>query len=256
MNFSDFIEKLKVKDHLTGFIEIEDHKLNFAKMFFLNKLTKFNKSSGARQTGRSMHNSLLALYNRIYKRESSLIVVFNTSDKQRLVEELESFTRQLTLPIQIDHTHDNISILSLNAWKDQKNMLSKKYDHIFLDNEIVDQYHDFLNGNSHAAGVDFFIDLCIDFSKMIVQLQNRNPIKSMNCLSKLDDKTIITSDGTEFKTGDLFIITANNTSATVIGTLININYDESINWASTIDVLFDNNIVKMPAHNIEYFTKV
>jgi len=260
MNFNDFTKQLKVKNHLSGLLEIEDHKLNFAKMFFLNKLTKFNKSVGVSQTGRSTHNTLLALYNYVYNNESSLIVVFNTDDKQRLIRELESFTRQLSLPDQIEYSHnysnDNINILSLNAWKDQKNILTKKYNHIFIDNEIVDQYQEFLHDSSHEAGIDFFVDLCIDFSKMLMKDQNKKLLKSMNCLAQLSDKMATTSDGTVFKPGELFIITTNYKAAEGIGTLISINYNESISWSSTIDILFDNNIIKMPAHNIEYFTKL
>jgi hypothetical protein len=78
----------------------------------------------------------------------------------------------------------------------------------------------------------------------------------MNCLISLSDKEIIASDGAKFKEGDLFTITTNEDIASGVGTIININYDESINWSSTIDILFDNNIVQMPAHNIEYFTKL
>lgn len=260
MDFNDFSKQLKVKNHLSGLIEIEDYKLNFAKMFFLNKLTKFSKSAGTSQTGRSMHNTLLALYNYVYKDESSLIVVFNTNDKQRLIRELESFTRQLSLPDQIEYSHnyshDNISILSLNAWKDQKQILTKKYNHIFIDNEIVDQYQEFLNDRAQVAGIDFFVDLCAEFSKMLVKVQSKKSLKSMNCLTQLSNKMVTVSDGTTFKPGELFMITTNYKSAEGIGTLININYNESINWASTIDVLFNNNVVQMPVHNIEYFTKL
>ena len=78
----------------------------------------------------------------------------------------------------------------------------------------------------------------------------------MNCLTQLSDKMATTSDGTVFKPGELFIITTNYKAAEGIGTLISINYNESISWSSTIDILFDNNIIKMPAHNIEYFTKL
>jgi hypothetical protein len=260
MHFNDFSKQLKVKNHLSGLLEIENHKLNFAKMFFLNKLTKFNKSSGTRQTGKSTHNALLALYNYIYKEESSLIVVFNTPDKQRLIKDLESFTRQLSLPDQViyshNYSHSHISILSLNAWRDQKKLLIKKHDHVFIDNEIVDQYHEFLNRQMRDSGVDFFIDLCTGFSNMIKLMQDKKELKSMNCLTLLNGKIAIVSDGTKFEPGDLFTITTNNKDATGIGTLININYDESINWASTIDILFDNNVVQMPAYNIEYFTKL
>ena len=132
----------------------------------------------------------------------------------------------------------------------------KNYNHIFIDNEIIDQYHEFLHSNSYDNGNNFFIGLCIDFAGALRQIQNKRSLKSMNCLSLLSDTTIVTSDGTSFKEGDLFIITTNNIEASNIGTLININYNKSINWASTIDILLDNNIVKMPAHNIEYFTKL
>jgi len=260
MNFNDFSKQLKVKNHLSGLLEIENHKLNFAKMFFLNKLTKFNKSAGTRQTGKSTHNALLALYNYIYKEESSLIVVFNAADKQRLIKDLESFTMQLSLPDQTitsyNPSHNNISILSLNAWREQKKLLVKKYDHVFIDNEITDQYHEFLNGQRSDPGVNFFIDLCVDFSKTIKQVQNKKDLKSMNCLLILNSKMATVSDGTKFEPGDLFIITTNSKDAAGIGTLISINYDESISWASTIDILFDNTVVQMPAHNIEYFTKL
>lgn len=260
MIFNEFTKKLKVKDHLTGLLEIEDYKLNFAKMFFLNRLTKFNKSFGMRQTGRSTHNTLLAIYNYIYNKETSLIVVLNTDDKQRVVRELESFTGQLNLPDRVIYSHNYkhkyINILSLNAWKDQKNEIKKKYNHIFIDNEIIDKYHEFLHGEIYDKGNDFFIGLCIDFSRMLKHVQNKKSLKSMNCLISLDDKEIIVSSGTVFKEGDLFTITANEDIATGVGTLININYNESINWASTIDILFNNNVVQVPAHNIEYFTKL
>ena len=78
----------------------------------------------------------------------------------------------------------------------------------------------------------------------------------MNCLTQLSDKMATASDGTTFKPGELFIITTNYKAAEGIGTLISINYNEPISWSSTIDILFDNNIIKMPAHNIEYFTKL
>ena len=260
MNFNEFTKKLKVKNHLAGLLNIEEYKLNFATMFFLNKLTKFNKSSGSRQTGRSTHNALLAIYNYIYKDESSLIVVFNTEDKQRLIRELESFTGQLSLPDKViyshNYSHDHIGILSLNAWKDQKRILMKKYDHVFIDNEIIDKYHDFLCSDSYDSGNDFFIGLCIDFSGTLQQVQSKESLKSMNCLSLLSDKEIVTSNNTKFKEGDLFMITTNDITASDIGTLININYDTSINWASTIDILLDNNIARIPAHNLEYFTKL
>jgi len=260
MNFNEFTKKLKVKNHLTGLLDIEDHKLNFAKMFFLNKLTKFNKSFGARQTGRSTHNILLAIYNYVYNRETSLIVVLNTEDKQRVVRELESFTSQLNLPDQVIYSHNYrhkyINILSLNTWKDQKIEIKKKYNHIFIDNEIIDRYHEFLHGEAYDRGNDFFLGLCIDFSGMLTQIQNKKSLKSMNCLISLNDKEIIVSDGAKFREGDLFTITTNEDIASGVGTLININYNESIKWSSTIDVLFDNNIIQMPAHNIEYFSKL
>jgi hypothetical protein len=260
MNFNDFTKQLKVKNHFVGPITIEDHKLNFAKMFFLNKLTRFNKSAGARQTGRTIHNVLFALYNYVYNNESSLIVVFNTEDKQRLIRELESFTGQLSLPDKViyshNYSHDHIGILSLNAWKDQKYILVKKYNHVFIDNEIIDKYHEFLCSDSYDSGDDFFIGLCIDFSGTLQQVQNEESLKSMNCLTLLNDKEIVTSDDTKFKEGDLFMITTNDATSSDIGTLININYDTSINWASTIDILLNNNIVQMPAHNLEYFTKL
>jgi hypothetical protein len=260
MKFNEFTKKLKVKNHLTGLLEVEDHKLNFAKMFFLNKLTKFNKSSGSSQTGRSTHNTLLSLYNYIHKNESSLIVVFNTEDKQRLIRDLESFTGQLKLQDQIiysyNYSHEYIRILTLNAWKDQKNILRKKHNHVFIDNEIIDQYHEFLRGKSYDRGNDFFVGLCIDFSGELQQIQDKKSLKSMDCLTLLNDKTVITSDQVEFKEGDLFMITTYNNKASQVGTLIKINYDTSISWASTIDILFDNNIIQMPIQNIEYFTKL
>lgn len=260
MHFNEFTKKLKVKDHLTGLRSLECHKLNFAKMFFLNKLTKFNKNFGSRQTGRSTHNTLLAIYNYIYNKETSLIVVLNTDDKQRVVRELESFTGQLGLPDKViyshNYKHEYINILSLNAWKDQKQEIKKKYNHIFIDNEIIDRYHEFLHGESYDRGNDFFLGLCIDFSGMLEKIQNKKSLKSMNCLISLNDTEIITSDETNFKEGDLFTISTNEDIASGVGTLISINYNESINWSSTIDILFDKNILQMPAHNIEYFTKL
>ena len=260
MDFSEFTKKLKIKDYLTGLRSLECHELNFAKMFFLNKLTKFNKNFGTRQTGRTTHNILLAVYNYVCNEESSLIVVLNTEEKQRVIRNLESFTTQLGLPDRViysnNYSHDYINILSLNAWKDQKNEIKKKYNHIFIDNDIVDKYHEFLHGKSHDRGNDFFLGLCIDFSNALKQNQNKKSLKSMNCLIGLSSDEIIVSSGVKFKEGDLFAIIADKDIAFGIGTLININYNKRIDWFSTIDILFDNNIIQMPAHNIEYFTKL
>ena len=181
MDFSEFTKKLKIKDYLTGLRSLECHELNFAKMFFLNKLTKFNKNFGTRQTGRTTHNILLAVYNYVCNEESSLIVVLNTEEKQRVIRNLESFTTQLGLPDRViysnNYSHDYINILSLNAWKDQKNEIKKKYNHIFIDNDIVDKYHEFLCGKSYDWGNDFFLGLCIDFSAALKQNQNKKSLK-------------------------------------------------------------------------------
>ena len=260
MIFNDFTKQIKIKTHLTGINEIEDYKLNFARMFFLNRFTQFTKSSCTSQTGRSTHNTLLALYNCVHKNESSLIIVFTTEDKERTLRDLESFTRQLKISENIIHPysgiHNRINILPLNAWRNQKTELRKKYNHVFIDNDIIDQYHKFLLEKVDDNGHNFFIKLCNEFSLVVQKIKRSKSFKSINCLNLISDSEIIDSCNESFKIGDIFTITANNNNASGIGTLININYNESISWASTIDILFDNDIIQMPIHNIEYFTKL
>jgi len=262
MKFDDFTKKLKVKDYAAGGeVEVDDYKLNFAKVYLRNKLIRFNDNHGFRQAGRSLHNSLTSLYNYVYNDESSLIVVFNTQDKQRLVREFESLTRQLGIKDKVvyshNYSHNYLNIMSLLAWKDQSRILNNNYNHIFIDNAIIDQYHDFLHGDSHYKGGDFFTGLCKDFTDELNSVQNKKLLKSVNCLRTLNKKEIVTSEGTSFKESDIFTIARNaNEEAYDVATLIKINYDKSISWASTVDILLKNVVIQMPAHNLEYFVKL
>lgn len=259
MTFNEFIKKLRIKNHLYGILDVDDHRLNFAKMFLLNKVTRFNSAVGTRQTGKSTHNLLLAIFNYIYKKETSLIVVFTTEDKSKVVRDLINYVSQISgLKIDLfssDFKHDYIDIISLNAWTSQKQILRKKYNNIFIDNQIIDQYHDFSRHETDAPGNKFFINLCEKFSLHIQQLQLKKEEGHLNGMVCLENK-IITSDGIEFNIGDLFMISSFNDESSNIGSIVKINYNNLINWASTVDILFCGNMIKMPIQNIEYFTKL
>lgn len=266
-SFNEFIKNLKIDNHPLGeIVFVEDHRINFAKMYILNKITSSNNIYDTRQTGKTTHNILIALYKQVVLNEKSLIVVSNTQEKQRAKSALASFLRQIIdNQLNYDKTQEckNIDILSINAWKDQKILCkSKKYDHIFVDNEIVEKFISFTNEESisYDKGNDYYVGMCLDLTTKLRSIQKNHNLKSLNCLKEITKFKIITSDDIEFNAGSLFLISPGKDfkthTSSEIGTILNINYDNSVKWASSIDVMIGGKVITTPVQNIEYFTAV
>lgn len=252
MTFSDFIQELGIKSHTAGIIKIDDHRDNFAKMFLLNKMTGLLDSAGTRQTGKTTHNILMSLYNKVKCDQRSLLVVQNTQEKERILMDLKSFSNQLNL-----RSIDNIDTFSLNTLSNKSMLRGRsKYDHIFIDSVIVEKFNSFSVGRKYDKGNDYYIGMCRDLTTAIYQLQGTHKLKSLNCLSKSNEETIITSDKITFSKGDLFIISPDKNNASTVGTILNLNYNSEVPWASTVDLLLDGSMSTMPYHNVEYFTKL
>ena len=259
MTFDEFRKRLRTKSSQTGIIHIDDHKKNFASFYNINKMTGLADDGLTRTTGKTTHNTLLALYFATVKKQKSMIVVMNTADRMRVVRELEQFSNQLPeaekFKYSYDFKHNYIDVVPINAYDDYLRGTNVEHNHLFIDNAIVDGYLSFKRDPAYEA--TFMLNICEEFNNFILK-NRKKPPTTVNGISKMSNKIITTSDGTEFKEGDLFTLSAaGHDCSSNVGTIISINYDDAkIKWATTMNVLINGELTLMTATDIEFFTKL